>query len=97
MKLKKLPKLNKKNFNYSFYLVYWIDINSTCTWENLKTIDNYLPTTCITTGWLVSTKNNCHKFVSDISFEDNGTVIEVGNTTTIPNQNIIKMKKVKLW
>ena len=47
--------------------MYWIDINSTCTWENLKTIDNYLPTTCITTGWLVSTKNNCHKFVSDIS------------------------------
>ncbi len=97
MKLKKLPKLNKKNFNYSFYLVYWTDINSTCTWENLKTIDNYLPTTCISTGWLVSTKNNCHKFVSDISFEDNGSVIEVGNTTTIPNQNIIKMKKVKLW
>ena len=94
---RKLPKITIKNFPYKYYLTYWVDINSTCTWENLKTIDNYLPTICISTGWLVSTKNNCHKFVSDISFEDDGAVNEVGNTTTIPNQNIIKMKRINLW
>lgn len=93
----KLPKLTKKTFPYDFYVAHWIDINSNCTWENINTIKQYLPTICISVGWLVSTDNDCYKFVSDINFDDETTIGDGGNTTTIPSQNIIKLKKIKLW
>ena len=35
-----LPEINKDNFPYKFYLAYWIDTNSTSTWENLEHIKN---------------------------------------------------------
>lgn len=93
----KIPKLTKNIFPYDFYVAHWIDINSNCTWENIHTVKQYIPTVCISTGWLVGTENGCHKFVSDINFDDETTLGECGNTTTIPTQNIIKLKKVKLW
>jgi len=93
----KLPKLSKKIFPYDFYVCHWIDINSNCSWESLNTVKQSVPTICITTGWLVGTENNCHKFVGDINFDDDKTLGDCGNTTTIPAQNIIKLRKVKLW
>ena len=88
-----IPKLTKKLFPYNFYLAHWIDTNSSCTWESIKTIKNYKPSICISTGWLVSTNNNSHTFVSDVNFNDDGTIGDCGNTTTIPSVNIIKLHK----
>jgi len=92
----KLPTINKNNFPYKFYLAYWIDTNSTSTWENLESIKRNVPSICITTGWLVSTNNNSHTFVGDVGFNDDGSINECGNTTCIPSQNIIKLKRIKI-
>ena len=64
--------------------------------ENIKTIKNYKPSICISTGWLVSTNNNSHTFVSDVNFNDDGTIGDCGNTTTIPSVNIIKLTKIRI-
>ena len=92
----KLPQLNKKDWPYKFYLAHWYDTNSTCSWETIKTIKNYKPSICISTGWLVSTNNNSHTFVSDVNFNDDGTIGDCGNTTTIPSVNIIKLTKIRI-
>lgn len=92
----KIPKINKKQFPYKFCLAYWIDTNSSSTWENLESIKKSIPSICITTGWLVSTDNNSHTFIGDLSFNDDGSISECGNTTCIPSQNIIKLKRIKI-
>ena len=92
----KIHKLTKKIFPYSFYLAHWIDCNSTCSCESLKSIKNFKPTICISTGWLVSTNNNSHTFVSDVNFDEDGTIGDCGNTTTIPTVNIIKLTKIRM-
>lgn len=91
-----VPKLNKNIFPYDFYLAYWIDTTSKSEWENLETAKFYKPSVCVTTGWLISTKNNSHTFVSDIGFDETNQIInECGSATTIPTPNIIKLVKIK--
>ena len=97
MKLKiKIPELNKKVFPYNFYLAHWIDCNSNSVWENLEEIKRNKPTVCVATGWLVSTNNNSHTFVSDVSFEPDGSIGECGCSTTIPSVNILKLTKIRI-
>lgn len=91
------PRLTKKIFPYNFYLAYWIDTNSNSSWESLDFIKNSKPSICITAGWLVSKKNNCYRFVADISFDENNEAItDCANSTTIPTYNIIKLIKIKV-
>ena len=91
-----LPEINKDNFPYKFYLAYWIDTNSTSTWENLEQIKRSKPSICVTSGWLISTNNNSHTFVGDVSFNEDGSIGDCGNTTCIPSQNIIKLTKIRI-
>ena len=91
-----IPKLTKKLFPYNFYLAHWIDTNSSCTWESIKTIKNYKPSICISTGWLIKADKDVHIIVSDVNFNDDGSLGDVGNITTMPSSNVIKIRKIKL-
>ena len=62
----------------------------------LNHISKSKPATCITMGWLISTKNNKYVFVGDVNFNDDGTVNEGGNSTVIPKSNVLKLKEIKL-
>jgi hypothetical protein len=46
-------------------------------------------------GWLISSKQN-YVFVGDISFNDDGSITQAGNATTIPKSNVKKLKEIKL-
>ena len=46
-------------------------------------------------GWLISTKNNNFVFVADVSFNDDETISQGGNSTVIPKTNILKLKEIK--
>ena len=98
MKKKKvvLPEIEENDFPYKFYMCWWSDIISDSGWNTLNHISKSKPATCITMGWLISTKNNKYVFVGDINFNDDGTVNEGGNSTVIPKSNVLKLKEIKL-
>ena len=60
--------------------------------ENFKDALNSKPTICISTGWLIKEDKDVHILVADVNFEDNGTLGDVGNITTIPSSNVLKKK-----
>ena len=71
------------------------DINSNSAWLNLKEAKNSKVTICITAGWLIRADKDVHIIVGDVNFEDNGTLGDVGNITTMPTVNVIKIRKIK--
>tara|TARA_R100000458_G_scaffold1473_2_gene1234 strand:+ start:165 stop:473 length:309 start_codon:yes stop_codon:yes gene_type:complete len=90
-----LPDIDPEDFPYKFYKCWWHDIISCENWEDLTTIKKSKPATCITMGWLISTKNNNYVFVADVSFNDDETITQGGNATTIPKSNVLKLKEIK--
>jgi len=91
-----LPEIDEYDFPYKFYKCWWKDIISCENWEDLTVIKKSKPATCITMGWLISTKNNNYVFIADVSFNDDETITQGGNATTIPKSNILKLKEIKI-
>tara|TARA_B100000902_G_scaffold294337_1_gene281005 strand:+ start:196 stop:477 length:282 start_codon:yes stop_codon:yes gene_type:complete len=92
----KLPEITKQVLNAPFVKVHWKDINSNSSWVNLKDAKNSKVTICITTGWLIKADKDVHIIVGDVNFEDNGTLGDVGNITTMPSVNVLKVKRIKV-
>ncbi len=92
----KLPTINKKILNAQFVSLYWKDINGSAEWVSLKDAVNSKITICISNGWLLKADKDVHVLASDVNFNDDGTLGDVGNVTTMPTVNVLKIKKVKL-
>ena len=92
----KLPEINKQILNAPFVKVHWKDINSNSSWSSLKDAVNSKVTICITTGWLIIADKEVHIIAGDVNFEDNGTLGDVGNITTMPTVNVLKVKRIKV-
>jgi len=92
----KFPKINKKIFNAKFVQVYWKDINSNSAWLNLKEAKASKVTICITVGWLIKADKDVHIIAGDVNFNDDGTLGDVGNITTMPTVNILKIRRIKI-
>ena len=94
--MKPLPQVTKKILKADYVQLTWSDINSDSSWKNLKDAMKSTPTICISTGWLIKKDLNVHIIVADVNFEDNGNLGDVGNITTIPSSNVLKIRKIKL-
>ena len=94
--MKPLPQVTKKILKADYVQLTWSDINSDSSWKNLKDAMKSTPTICISTGWLIKEDKDVHILVADVNFEDNGTLGDVGNITTIPSSNVLKKKKIIL-
>lgn len=92
----KLPIITKKILDAPFVHVHWMDINSNSAWLNLKEAKASKVTICITTGWLIRADKNVHIIVGDVNFNDDGSLGDVGNVTTMPSVNVIKVRKIKI-
>ena len=92
----KLPTINKKILNAQFVSLYLKDINGSAEWVSLKDAVNSKVTICISNGWLLKADKDVHVLASDVNFNDDGTLGDVGNVTTMPTVNVLKIKKVKL-
>ncbi|MEK9566280.1 MAG: hypothetical protein VW125_04185 [Flavobacteriaceae bacterium] len=79
-----------------FYMCWWLDINADSSWLSQEKAKSTKPTICLSTGWLISTKNNCHRIASDYNFAEDGSLDDIGGVTTIPTRNIIKLKRIKI-
>lgn len=92
----KLPTINKKILNAQFVSLYWKDINGSAEWVSLKDAVNSKVTICISNGWLLKADKDVHVLASDVNFNDDGTLGDVGNVTTMPSVNVLKIKKVSV-
>jgi len=91
-----LPTVTKNVLNANYVQVTWSDINSNASWLSLKDALNSKVTICISTGWLIKKDSDVHIIVSDVNFNEDGTLGDVGNITTMPSSNVIKIKKIQL-
>jgi hypothetical protein len=73
-----------------------MDINSNSAWLTLKEAKASKVTICITTGWLIRADKDVHIIVGDVNFNDDGSLGDVGNVTTMPSVNVIKVRKIKI-
>ena len=89
--------LNKKILKSKFVLVWWSDINSDSSWVSLEKAKASKPTICMSTGWLVKQNKDVHILCNDVNFNDDGTLGDVGNVTTIPSVNVIKIVNIKIY
>lgn len=92
----KLPDVDRKDFPYKFYKCWWSDIISDSSWSSLEQIKKSKTAVCITMGWLIHSSEDKFVLIGDITFNDDGTVNEGGNSTVIPKSNVLKMKEIKL-
>ena len=90
----KYPKVTKKILKADYVQITWSDINSDSSWKTLKDAMNSKTTICISTGWLIKADKDVHILVADVNFNDDGTLGDVGNITTMPTSNVLKVTKV---
>ena len=90
----KYPKVTKQILKADYVQITWSDINSDSSWKTLKDAMNSKVTTCISTGWLIRQDKDVHIIVADVNFNDDGTLGDVGNITTMPSSNVLKVTKV---
>jgi hypothetical protein len=81
---------------YPMVEVRWTDIVSDPAWISLDDLKNSKLAVCITKGHLLSQKNGITRLFGDYALneKDPKKIEEVGNSTIIPNSNIIKIKKI---
>lgn len=94
-KVKKLPKRNRKNFPHKLVMVWWEDIVSDSSWNDIVDIQKSETAVCCSVGWLVREDTNKIILMADFSFESNEEVKQGGSSTVIPTKNILKIKKLK--
>jgi len=92
----KLPIINKKILNAPFVSLHWKDICGSAEWVSLKEARESKVIICISNGWLIRADKEVHVVAGDVNFQQDGTLGDVGNVTTIPTVNVLKIKKVKL-
>ena len=95
-KKKKLPVINKKNFPYKLVMVYWEDIVGSCEWSDIPDIKKSKTAVCCSFGWLVEQNDKTTVVMADFIFENNGKIKTGGGYTTIPTQNVLEIKKIKI-
>jgi|TARA_B110000259_G_scaffold155525_1_gene176689 hypothetical protein len=92
----KLPIINKKILDAPFVSLHWKDICGSAEWVSLKEARESKVIICISNGWLIRADKEVHVVAGDVNFQADGTLGDVGNVTTIPTVNVLKIKKVKL-
>ena len=90
----KYPKVTKKILKADYVQITWSDINSDSSWKTLKDAMNSKTTVCVSTGWLIKADKDVHILVADVNFNDDGTLGDVGNITTMPTSNVLKVTKI---
>lgn len=79
-----------------FVFIHWVDANSSAEWTEIKKAKKTKLSICLSTGWLINKNATEVTVMSDLTWDDDGSIKEGGNTTTIPMSNVIQINKLKL-
>ena len=74
---------------YKFVFVLWEDANSDSSWNELSTIEQMLPTICISVGFLINKTEDAFILASDFTTDEK-------NTMVIPTKNVLKVVPIPL-
>jgi len=98
--LKKILEWVRKNPpKYRFVFVLWEDANSDSAWNEIPTIQQMLPTICMSVGFLIHKNDDAFILASDFTTDiKNGQYVisEGGNTMVIPTKNVLKVQEIPL-
>jgi len=94
----KIPSFQTDTFPEvdDFVFVHWVDANSTSEWCEISKAKKTKLSTCVSTGWLINKNSTEVTLMSDLTWEDDGSIKEGGNNTTIPMSNVIQINKLKI-
>ena len=84
---------------YKFVLCLWEDANSDSSWNELSTIEQMLPTVCMSVGFVINETKDSFILASDFTTDlKNGkyVIAEAGNTMVIPTKNVLKIVPIPL-
>ena len=91
---------SKKQNDKQYVFCFWQDANTQGSWVSPDDAALGIPAMCLSTGWLWKKDNISTVIVSDLGFdidkEGNPTLNEVGNSTTIPTMNIVRMDYINV-
>lgn len=93
-----VPLFNRDTFPETddYVFVYWVDANSDACWVDISKAKKTQLSICLSTGFLINKNSTEVTVMSDLTWEDDGSIKEGGNTTTIPMSNVIQIQKAKL-
>jgi hypothetical protein len=84
-----------KNNKYSPYIIYkveWTDILSCSDWLPSHKAKDEKPAQCVSIGFIAYQDKENTVISNEYSLTEDG--FDIGNKTTIPNSNIINIKKI---
>ena len=96
--LKRKITINKKAKNwqdkYPMVEAVWLDIVSESGWQDIDNLKDQKLATCVTKGHLLSQTKGVTRIFGDYSTNDKNEIEQIGNTTIIPNNVIVSIKKI---
>lgn len=98
MKKKRKISINKKAKTdaekYPRVICKWLDIQADSSWRSIKDLmEDELPI-CTTTGHLLSQSKGITRIFGDFQDDEENKIVEIGNTTIIPNSVIVSIEKI---
>tara|TARA_E500000318_G_scaffold43010_2_gene41010 strand:+ start:3591 stop:3887 length:297 start_codon:yes stop_codon:yes gene_type:complete len=98
MKIKRKIAINKKAKTdaekYPRVICKWYDIQADSSWRSIKDLmEDELPI-CTTTGHLLSQSKGITRIFGDFQDDENKKIVDIGNTTIIPNSVIVSIEKI---
>ena len=95
-KIKINTKAIREIDRYPLVEVHWHDVCSDPSWQSLDACKKAKLPACVTKGHLLTQTKGLTRIFGDYSLadKDTGRIEEIGNTTLIPNNLIIEIKKI---
>ena len=98
MKRRREITINKKARadaeKYPRVVCKWYDIQAESSWRTIKDLlEDELPI-CTTTGHLLTQAKGVTRIFGDFQDDENKKIIDIGNTTIIPNSVIVSIEKI---
>lgn len=76
-------------------MVWWEDIVSDSSWNDIIDIQKSETAVCCSIGWMVYQDQSKIILMADFSFEPNEEIKQGGSSTVIPQKNVLKVKSLK--
>lgn len=98
MKIKRKINISKKAKTdaekYPRVICKWLDIQADSSWRSIEDLKQDELPVCTTTGHLLSQSKGITRIFADFQDDENKKIIEIGNTTIIPNSVIVNIEKI---
>jgi|TARA_E500000318_G_scaffold56859_1_gene52869 hypothetical protein len=79
---------------YPRVICKWLDIQADSSWRTINDLKQDELPICTTTGHLLTQSKGVTRIFGDFQDDEENKIVEIGNTTIIPNSVIVSIKKI---